>query len=324
MSEVKLTRDHHLLTRNLRLNDNYISNDGGDEGISIQDDGDVSVGIGLVTTTIVDYHDFEYNSWKLKSASGPDNYAKILVSAYGTMTISTVDNSGGNAGNLNLSPQGNVTMAPHGSQGLIILPVTKTVSGQVDSSMMIQETLDMDSGADGSDTHYGIRYDQIQTDLTGWNSVYLMHLTGGDAARTFAIQGDGKVGIGVSDPDEALEVDGNIHVHNTVYFDTEPSTHVGDGATGAIDWRNGNKQKLTMTGTGITINFTNPSGACNLLLKVVQGDGSDVVGTWDGDIKWAGGSAPTLSTGNGEIDILSFYFDGTNYYGVASLNFATP
>ena len=38
-----VTRDHHLLTRNLKLSGNYISNDGGDEGISIQDDGDVII-----------------------------------------------------------------------------------------------------------------------------------------------------------------------------------------------------------------------------------------------------------------------------------------
>ena len=41
MAETKLIRDHHLLTRNLKLNSNYISNDGGNEGITIQDDGDM-------------------------------------------------------------------------------------------------------------------------------------------------------------------------------------------------------------------------------------------------------------------------------------------
>ena len=39
----KVTRDHHSLRRNLKLNDNWVSNDGGDEGISIDDAGDVGV-----------------------------------------------------------------------------------------------------------------------------------------------------------------------------------------------------------------------------------------------------------------------------------------
>jgi len=115
---------------------------------------------------------------------------------------------------------------------------------------------------------------------------------------------------------------GDVKVANTVYFAAETANTIGNGATGAIDWNVSQKQKVTITGTGITCNFTNPAGICNLVLKVVQGDGSDVIGTWDSDIKWAGGSAPTLSTGNGEIDILSFYFDGTNYFGVASLDFS--
>ena len=43
MAETKLTRDHHLLTRNLKLNGNYLSNDGGDEGIKISDAGAVTI-----------------------------------------------------------------------------------------------------------------------------------------------------------------------------------------------------------------------------------------------------------------------------------------
>ena len=122
---------------------------------------------------------------------------------------------------------------------------------------------------------------------------------------------------------EDVTVD-SLKVINTVYFDAETANTIADGATGAIDWNTSQKQKVTITGTGITCNFTDPAGACNLLLKVVQGDGSDVIATWDGDIKWVGGTAPTLSTGNGEIDIISFYWDETNYFGVASLDFATP
>ena len=121
---------------------------------------------------------------------------------------------------------------------------------------------------------------------------------------------------------DLAEISANGILSKTVvYFDAETANTIGNGATGAIDWTVNQKQKVTITGTGITCNFTNPPGPCNLTLKVVQGDGSDVIGTWDSDIKWPSGTAPTLSTGNGAIDILSFYWDGTNYFGVASLDF---
>jgi len=57
-------------------------------------------------------------------------------------------------------------------------------------------------------------------------------------------------------------------------------------------------------------------------LKFIHSGGGRTVTTWDTDIKWSGGTSPTLSDSSGNIDILSFYFDGTNYYGMASLNFA--
>ena len=41
-------RDHHLLTRNLKLNGNYISNDGDSEGILITDAGNVGIGSTIV------------------------------------------------------------------------------------------------------------------------------------------------------------------------------------------------------------------------------------------------------------------------------------
>lgn len=110
----------------------------------------------------------------------------------------------------------------------------------------------------------------------------------------------------------ALLLDGTRAIEKTVYYDEEYNN--GDsGASKTIDWGNGNKQKITLTANS-TLTFTNPSGPCNIVLKVVQdGTGSRTV-TWDGDVKWSGG-APTLSTGAGDIDILTFYFDGTNYYG---------
>jgi hypothetical protein len=81
-----------------------------------------------------------------------------------------------------------------------------------------------------------------------------------------------------------------------------------------------------------TVTFaTNPINPCNLLLKVAQGNGGNKVITWavtSGTIYWAGGGVlntdePTLTKIDDKTDILTFYFDGTNYFGVASLDFDT-
>jgi len=93
--------------------------------------------------------------------------------------------------------------------------------------------------------------------------------------------------------------------------------------TTTVDWGAGNKATVTLTGNVGTMAFTNPAKASNLLLKIVQdATGSRLVTAWDADIKWVGGTAPTLTTTANAIDVISFYWDGTNYFGVASLAFA--
>ena len=92
----------------------------------------------------------------------------------------------------------------------------------------------------------------------------------------------------------------------------------------SIDWTAGNKYHLALNASSTVTFATNPGSACNLILKVTQPAAGSKTITWavtSGSIKWAGGSAPTLTTTANKVDIISFYFDGTDYYGVASLNF---
>jgi len=39
--------------------------------------------------------------------------------------------------------------------------------------------------------------------------------------------------------------------------------------------------------------------------------------TWPASVDWAGGEAPTISAGSGEVDVFVFYTSdgGTNFYG---------
>ena len=151
-----------------------------------------------------------------------------------------------------------------------------------------------------------------------------------DAIRPIKISGE-KTSLEIASENNGARITGNLEIterldlnsiktKKIITFEKELVNSVTTG-TVVIDWNESQKQKLTITGTGCTINFTDPPGACNLMLRVIQGDGYDTVGTWDPTIKWAGSSAPTLSTGAADIDLISFYFDGIKYYGAASLDF---
>ena len=121
-----------------------------------------------------------------------------------------------------------------------------------------------------------------------------------------------------------LSLENSINIHKHAYFDSAQSV-TGD-STVEINWALGNKAHVTLEdSTSNTITFTgNPDGPCSLTLKLTQNNGSDTISSWSassGNIKWAGSSAPTLSTGSGDIDIVSFYFDGTDYYGAILKDF---
>jgi len=117
-----------------------------------------------------------------------------------------------------------------------------------------------------------------------------------------------------------IDADNNVKIKETAYFDAEYDN--GDsGAAKTINWKLGNKQKITLN-DNCTFTFTNPSGACNLILKVIQDATGSRTVTFPASVKWAGGTAPTLSTGINDIDIVALYFDGTNYYCMASLDFS--
>ena len=103
-------------------------------------------------------------------------------------------------------------------------------------------------------------------------------------------------------------------VYNGIIDDGNSST------ADTIDWTTGSIHKSTLTGN-CTYTFTAPTGVSRLTLQVVQGAGPYTV-TWPATVKWAGATAPTLGTTNGRSDFISFIWDGTNYWGVASTNFA--
>ena len=93
------------------------------------------------------------------------------------------------------------------------------------------------------------------------------------------------------------------------------------GSTFTVPWTSGAKQTITLN-ANCTFTFTAPVGVSNLLLKLVQdGSGSRTV-TWPASVKWAGAAAPTLTTTANAVDIVTFMYDGTNYWGTYSLNFA--
>lgn len=137
--------------------------------------------------------------------------------------------------------------------------------------------------------------------------LHLQHLEDGD----WVDQGVFTGGAGRSLQLWALEV------QEAAAFDAEADNGESSDAC-EIDWTAGNKQMVEVT-DDCAFTFAAPPGPANLVLKLVWG--GVYAPTWPETLLWAGGAEPAWTATEGAVDVLCLYYDGTNYYGAASLDF---
>lgn len=93
------------------------------------------------------------------------------------------------------------------------------------------------------------------------------------------------------------------------------------GTTQTLSLTNGTVQTVTMTGNCTFTMPTATAGKSFILIAVQDGTGSRTA-TFT-SVKWAGGTAPTLTTtATTGRDIFTFVADGTNWYGTVAQAFA--
>jgi len=138
--------------------------------------------------------------------------------------------------------------------------------------------------------------------------------------NAFTVDGStDNVGIGVAAPSAKLEVNGDLKVDETFFYDGLVSNTSATNVT--VDWTVGNKQKITMAHT-VTFAFTAPPGVASLTLFMYQDATGSRTAVWPATVKWPSDSAPTLTTTASDLDIVTCTYDGTtNYYCQAGIGF---
>jgi hypothetical protein len=99
---------------------------------------------------------------------------------------------------------------------------------------------------------------------------------------------------------------------------------VNDGNTGTaitINFTTGPNHVVTVTGA-CTFTFTAPSNSRHVQVRLVYGGAGGYALTWPAAVKWAGGAQPSWVTTVGAVNIASFFYDGTNYWGAGTTGFA--
>jgi hypothetical protein len=73
-----------------------------------------------------------------------------------------------------------------------------------------------------------------------------------------------------------------------------------------------------------TVSFTGGTAGNTYYLRIQQGGyGLKRVVGWPTNIVWNGGSVPTISSAAWTVDVIGYYYDGTNYYGYVSQGYFT-
>ena len=91
------------------------------------------------------------------------------------------------------------------------------------------------------------------------------------------------------------------------------------GSAETIDITSGNVITATLD-DNCTFTFSNPSASgscCSFTLILTQDGGGGNAVTWPGSVQWASSTAPTISSGGGDVDIFAFITvdAGTTWHG---------
>jgi hypothetical protein len=242
------------------------------------------------------------------------NTTGVLNSAFGTSALYFADNGSSNNTAVGYKA-GEGTASNEFSNGTFLGYQTGLSLTTGDNNILIgyQAGDNITSGA----TNLIIGYDNDAPSATASNQLDIGDLIYGDLS-------DKRMGVGISSIKTGIELDvnGDLMVRKVFGFNGEVANTSSGSIT--VDWTKGNRQKLTLANSGVTINFTDPPLDSSLSLVITQdASGSKTVSTWDSDVKWPNGTAPTLTTTANAIDMISCLYRSSPkmYLCTASLKF---
>jgi hypothetical protein len=160
---------------------------------------------------------------------------------------------------------------------------------------------------------------ELMSQLKDWQAGLSGDVTaiaaGGTGAATFAA-----AGLTTLTGTETLTNKTLTNPTVTNYVETPFTANSSTAITLALT--NGTVQIITLTGNATITMPTATSGKSFIMFLKQDATGSRTV-TWS-TVKWAGGTAPTITSTASRQDILSFFADGTNWYGVVVAQNYTP
>jgi len=94
-----------------------------------------------------------------------------------------------------------------------------------------------------------------------------------------------------------------------------PVTDSSSSNSVTFDFSTGNISKITLSENITSVTLSGATAGDILHIQITQDSSARTISGWPAAVKWAGGgTAPTISTTSGAVDIVSILYDGTNYW----------
>jgi hypothetical protein len=141
-----------------------------------------------------------------------------------------------------------------------------------------------------------------------------------NGGSVFQVQDGGSTVIGAHAGTATHVINGNVKFYGQAASIQDTESQAASSAH-TIDWNGGNSTEWDLqAATGnVTLTLSNPIKGASYIIKIIQSSTARTV-TWPSNVKWPGGTAPTLTTTNDAVDMITLYYDGTNYLSSFALD----
>jgi hypothetical protein len=145
-------------------------------------------------------------------------------------------------------------------------------------------------------------------------------LATGARAFTGPVQGDADLTLLAQDGYVTLNSDMDADGYDIINVDVatnDAEYSMGNQSTSlTLDANNGNFQTFNLNGNVTSVTMVAPlTGIGRFQWRIVQNASYTITG-WPASVLWPGGTDPTITTGASSEDIVTFFWNGTSWYGI--------